>query len=35
MRDLQGTSLQVPEFGNLVQEVELDSGLSLEEDISD
>lgn len=29
MRDLQGTSLQIPKFGNLVQEIELNSGLRL------
>lgn len=29
MRDLQGTSLQIPKLGNLVQEVELHSGLCL------
>lgn len=30
MRDLQGTSLQIPKFGNLVQKVELDPRLCLE-----
>lgn len=29
MRNLQGTSLQIPKFSNLVQEVELDSSLCL------
>lgn len=34
MRNLQATSLQVPKFRNLVQEVEFDSGLCLRKETS-